>query len=649
MEYKKVNQEIFNSVNENIQKLTELFPSAIKDGELDIDALKEELGEFKEVGKEKFELTWAGKQGAKKAAGEDIIGRTLKYIHGDSKNPETTDNIYIEGDNLEVLKALKENYYNSIKMIYIDPPYNTGNDFVYNDKFSEKAIKAEINEGDVSDSGERYIINQKSTNRFHANWLNMMYPRLKVARELLKEDGLIFISIDENEHANLKVICDEIFKENNFICELIWQNKKGGGNDSTYIAVEHEYILCYAKNRDAVSEFYEMYSDEYLKRYKEEDEVSKFYWDTFKRKSGKQYYPIECPDGQILDKDEDGNPISWLRSEKRFKSDLESGDIRFVDMGDRWSVQFKQRLPKGKKPRSIFTTNTVIDDKGTTSSGSNDVYDLFSKEVFSNPKPVELLEYLLGFAVDQDEIVLDFFSGSGSLAEAIFKLNEKDNAKRKFILVQLKEDLDIMLSKTPANKRLPIENAISVLDELGKAHYITEIAKERIRKAGDKVISDNEDDTKNLDIGFKVFTTADTNIRWTKEALEGGQLDYDESMLSDKDALDFIPGFTDIDVVYEVMLRQRDIPLSSKIEKLESIGDRTYMFADSFVVSLEEKVTEEMVEALAAIEPLPIKFIFRDSAFEDDIELKDTTFRKLQALIERNTGEKKKAYTVEFI
>lgn len=649
MEYKKVNQEIFNPVNENIQKLAQLFPTAVNDGELDIDSLKEELGQFKEVGKEKFELTWAGKQEAKKVSQANIVGKTLKYIPGDSKNPETTENLYIEGDNLEVLKILKENYYNSIKMIYIDPPYNTGNDFVYNDKFSSDRKVVEISEGDVSELGERYIVNQKSSNRFHASWLNMMYPRLKIAKDLLKEDGLIFISIDENEHSNLKTICDEIFKESNFISELIWQNKKGGGNDSTYVAVEHEYILCYAKNKEVVSAFYEMYSDEYLKRYKEEDEVGKYYWDTFKRKSGKQYYPIVCPDGQILDKDEDGNPISWLRSEKRFKSDLIKGDIRFVDVNDKWSVHFKQRLPKGKKPRSIFTTNTVIDNKGTTSSGSDDIYNLFSKEVFSNPKPVELLEYLLGFAIDGDEIVLDFFSGSASLAEAVFRTNARDNARRRFILVQLEEDLDILLSKTPSNKQLPIKNAISILDELGKPHYITEIGKERIRRAGLKIISDNKDDIDNIDVGFKVFSIADTNIRWTNEALKGGQLDLDESMLSDKDALDFMPGFTNTDVVYEVMLRQRDIPLSSKIEKLESIGSRTYMFENSFVVSLEEKITEEMVEALSTIEPLPIKFIFRDSAFEDDIELKDTTFRKLQALIERNTGENKKAYTVEFI
>lgn len=233
MEYKKVQRDINNIVGDNVRLLAQLFPSVVKDGEVDFEALKEELGEFTEVGIEKYELTWAGKQNAKKIAQEDVVARTLKYIEKDSKNPETTENLYIEGDNLEVLKLLRQNYYGAIKMIYIDPPYNTGNDFVYKDDFSMSEKESEEAEGNIDELGQRYTVNSKSQNRYHANWLNMMYPRLKIAKDLLTEDGVIFISIDENEVENLKLICNDIFSEENIIADLIWANKEGGGSSDS--------------------------------------------------------------------------------------------------------------------------------------------------------------------------------------------------------------------------------------------------------------------------------------------------------------------------------------------------------------------------------------------------------------------------------
>lgn len=657
MNHTNLPQEIFNAEQDNLQKLAALFPAAVKDGLLDIAALKEELGQFEEVTAERYELSWAGKRNAKRASQSDVAGRTLKYIPEDSKDADTTQNLYIEGDNLEVLKLLRQNYYGAVKMIYIDPPYNTGNDFVYRDDFSQSRAASDEAEGETVD-GERMVVNQKSGNRFHANWLNMMYPRLRVAKDLLREDGVIFISIDENEFHRLKSICDEIFGQDNYICDFVWQNKKGGGNDSIHTAIEHEYVIAYSRNKDSVSAFYEQYTEEYLKRYKEEDEQGKYYWDTFKRKAGKQYYPIECPDGTILQFDEDGNPISWLRSQARFFDDLKIGDTRIVKVNNSWSVQFKQRLPKGKTPRSIFSHEKLVNDKGTTSTGADDVYQYFNKEVFSNPKPVELLEFLCGFALSDGDIALDFFSGSGTTAEAIMNLNA-DGGMRHYIVVQLQEDLDKTLKETPSNKRLPLENAIQLLDEMEKPHFITELGKERIRRAGEKIKAEVEAANAQLklgeepkqvpDIGFRVFRTADTNIRWTHEALEGEMTPLEVTeMLNDKNKLDFMPGYTDIDVVYEVLLRQRDIPLSAKVEKLD-IGQRTYLFADAYVVCLDETVTVELAEALAAVEPTPIKYVFRDSAFEDNISLKDETVRRLEAYIARNSGEQKKAYTVEFI
>lgn len=250
MENNKIKKEINDIVNDNLKALEQLFPSAVKDGQLDIKALKEELGDFEEVTTEKYELNWAGKQNAKKMVQQGIGNKTLKFVEKDSKNADTTENIYIEGDNLEVLKLLRQNYYNSIKMIYIDPPYNTGNDFVYNDTFKMNKEESDKAEGIVSENNEKLQKNQKSTNRYHANWLNMMYPRLKLARDLLTDDGVIFISIDDNEQANLKRLCDEIFGEENFVDTLIWKKLYGGKNDVQWFAHHHDYILTYSKNKN---------------------------------------------------------------------------------------------------------------------------------------------------------------------------------------------------------------------------------------------------------------------------------------------------------------------------------------------------------------------------------------------------------------
>lgn len=356
-----------------------------------------------------------------------------------------TENIYIEGDNLDALKLLQETYLGKVKMIYIDPPYNRGKDYIYKDNFTQKTSDYLENSGQFDDEGNQMVQNTESNGRFHTDWLNIMYPRLRIAKDLLTNEGMIFISIDDNEVRNLKNLCDEIFGSVNFIAQLVWQNKKGGGNDSLHVAIEHEYILVYAKNKPMIGELYETYSAAYIKRYKEEDDEGKFFWDTFKRKSGKQYYPIICPDGTVLQYDEDGNAISWLRSKARFEKDIKKGEIRIIKIKDNWSVQFKQRMPKGKTPRSIFTTDPVLNDQGTTSTGANDVYEYFKKDVFSNPKPVKLIEFLLGFGCEDNDIVMDFFSGSGTTAEAVFRTN-CSNKDLKFILIQIEENIDKMLT-----------------------------------------------------------------------------------------------------------------------------------------------------------------------------------------------------------
>lgn len=438
----------------------------------------------------------------------------------------------------------------------------------------------------------------------------MIYPRLKIAKNLLTEDGVIFISIDDSENKNLKNVCDEIFGAANFVSQLIWQNKKGGGNDSKYIAIEHEYILVYARNISALSEFYEAYSDDYIKRYKEHDEIGRFFWDTFKRKSGKQYYPIVCPDGTVLQFDDDGNPISWLRSKARFESDIKSGEIRIVKLGDKWSVQFKQRIPLGKTPRSIFTTETVFTEQGTTSTGSSDVYEYFKKDVFSNPKPVELIKFLLGFGLQKDDIVLDFFSGSATTAEAVMRSNA-EGKRCKYILVQLKEDIDPMLNSASANAKRVAENAVAVLDELRRPHIIPELAKERIRRAGKKIKDENPLNTQNLDTGFRVLKCDTSNMK----DVYYNPADFDMNLL-DMMADNIKEDRTPEDLLFQVML-DLGVELSSKIEETTIGGKKVFDVADGFLIACFDKdVNDETIKAIA--QKQPYYFVMRDSSLAND-------------------------------
>lgn len=608
-----------NKADENFKKLAALFPNAVtetidENGEvvraIDKDVLMQEIScTVVEGNEERYQFTWPDKKKSVLLANAPI-NKTLRPCREESVDFDTTENLYIEGDNLEVLKLLQETYLGKIKMIYIDPPYNTGNDFVYEDDFAQSTEEYMANSGQFDTEGNRLVKNLDSNGRFHTDWLNMMYPRLKIAKNLLTEDGVIFISIDDSENKNLKNVCDEIFGAANFVSQLIWQNKKGGGNDSKYIAIEHEYILVYARNISALSEFYEAYSDDYIKRYKEHDEIGRFFWDTFKRKSGKQYYPIVCPDGTVLQFDDDGNPISWLRSKARFESDIKSGEIRIVKLGDKWSVQFKQRIPLGKTPRSIFTTETVFTEQGTTSTGSSDVYEYFKKDVFSNPKPVELIKFLLGFGLQKDDIVLDFFSGSATTAEAVMRSNA-EGKRCKYILVQLKEDIDPMLNSASANAKRVAENAVAVLDELRRPHIIPELAKERIRRAGKKIKDENPLNTQNLDTGFRVLKCDTSNMK----DVYYSPADFDMNLL-DMMADNIKEDRTPEDLLFQVML-DLGVELSSKIEETTIGGKKVFDVADGFLIACFDKdVNDETIKAIA--QKQPYYFVMRDSSLAND-------------------------------
>jgi adenine-specific DNA-methyltransferase len=435
----------------------------------------------------------------------------------------------------------------------------------------------------------------------------------------LRDDGVIFISIDDNEVTNLRKLCDDVFGVENFVAEFIWKKKQGGGNDSNLVVVEHEYIVSYRK-----SEMAELYLD---KKYKLDDNL-------YPNKDEKGEYGLITLDKssiqfsqslvfEIVDKDGNkytprivkGKQSCWRWSKAKVEAEFD--DLVFKN----GKVYTKYYRPEGIKPKSLLI-DTIY---GRTESGNDDIKSLFEVSPFSYPKPIDLINHFSSISTQSDDIILDFFSGSATTAHAVMQLNAEDGGNRRFICVQFPETTD--------NPDYPT---------------ICEIGKERIRRAGDKIKADNPLTTEELDIGFRVFRTADTNIRWTDMAIRGEQIDFDEAALSDKDRLDFMPNFTDIDVVYEVLLRQRDIPLSAAVEKLD-IGERVWLFADSYVVCLDEEITVGLVEALAAIEPAPIKYVLRDSAFNDDISLKDETIRRLEAYIARNSGEQKVAYTVEFI
>ena len=605
---------------QNIDRIAALFPNCVteaSDGHggikraVNFELLKQMLSPDVVDGDEAYEFTWVGKKAAIVEANKPIR-KTLRPCVAESKDWDTTENLYIEGDNLEVLKLLQESYLGKVKMIYIDPPYNTGNDFIYADDFMRSQEEENEQMGMYDEDKNRLFKNTDTNGRFHSDWCSMIYSRLHLAKNLLTDNGVIFISIDDSEVKNLKNICDEVFGASNFVAQLIWQNKKGGGNDSTHIAIEHEYILTYAKNISLLGEFYEAYSDDYIKRYKEEDEIGRYFWDTFKRKAGKQYYPITCPDGTILEYDEDGNAISWLRSKARFDSDIAAGEVRIIKIGEKWSVQFKQRIPLGKTPRSIFTTETVIDNRGTTSTGASDVYDYFKKDVFSNPKPVDLIRFLLGFGLSECDIVLDFFSGSGTTAEAVMRSN-LEGGKNKFILVQLPEKIDPLLNSSSANAKRVAENAVSILDEIKRPHLLTELAKERIRRAGDKIKSESPMTTQDLDIGFRVLKLDDTNMKDVYYAPD----DYDQNMLAGLES-NIKDDRTDLDLLFGCLI-DWGLPLSLpyKSEQLGGCTVHTYNDGD-LIACFDANIPESVVKEIAQRKPL--RAVFRDSGFASSPE-----------------------------
>ena len=600
----------------NINKLKQVFPTVVKDGQVDWECLADLLG-TSFYNKEKYELTWAGKQEAKRCAQESLDGYTLKLCPEKSVDLENTQNLYIEGENRNVLKLLRKNYFGAIKMIYIDPPYNTGNDFIYRDNYTVSQAEADLWEGNVDENGNRYVVNQKTSNRFHARWLNELYPLLRLARDFLTKDGSIFISIDDNEVTNLRLICNEIFGEENFVACVIWNRKRGRDNSARWFSKSHEYLLVYAKNKNAFHTNYLELDEETKKAYKNPDSDPRGPYRmlaTWARGTqGGVEYDYTTKDGTYF-----SNRL-WLFSKENLKKLEEEGKL--VIRGDHIYRKLFLSENKGKIPETIWNHTS------NAANASDEMKRLFGEIVFDTSKPTPYIQEMIKIATGPNDIIMDFFSGSASTANAVMQQNREDGGKRKFIMVQIPE---ICPPKSAAYRQ--------------GFGTICDIGRERIIREGRKM---KEDAECAVDVGFKTLTIAETNIRWNYPKQAAAWLNnYKEQ---NTDELDFMPGTKWIDVAYEIILKQNDILLSEKMNQREDLGRQTFLYGESYLICLEKKVDRKLLEKIASLDPFPIKIFFRDSAFQDDLVLKDEVIRRLQILTEKNSEDRKNTYTVEFI
>lgn len=624
----KLNGDSMNLNEKNMKKLREIFPDIFIEGKINFEKLRLLLGDNIDEKEEIYEFKWHGKNNAIRIA-QTMSSNTLRPDKKSSRNWDNTENVYIEGDNLEVLKLLQKSYFSKIKMIYIDPPYNTGKDFVYKDNFKESIT----NYKRVSNQLTR--ANTESNGRYHTDWLNMMYPRLKLCRNLLREDGVIFISIDENEMCNLKKIADEIFGENNLISTFIWVNNERGRSIDKFISNTNEYILMYAKNINftKINKKKEK-GENLLKEYSLKDEKS-YYKKGDPLFNNNSKFNIETRPNLVY-----SIYINKITNEKRCideKYIKEDGslDIKTENLlGDdwikvipplrktnnkigcwRWGIpkfmeenESELMLVKEKSGKYMFYSKNRLDSNNekefkykniisgiTSSSGTNELVNLLNEKIFDHPKPVKLLKLLAEQATEKDSIILDFFSGSSTTAHAIMQLNAEDKGNRKFIMIQFPEITDEK-------------------SEAYKAGYknICEIGKERIRRAGDKIISEME--RKDLDIGFKVFELDDSNIKeWDPN--------YDELSVTLEDMIDNLKeGRSKEDLLYEILIKM-GIELTAPIDEINVENKKIFNIGmGALLICLEDEITEDLIKEIPKYKSdfMDMKVVFKETGFKKD-------------------------------
>jgi adenine-specific DNA-methyltransferase len=601
----KLENKTLDLVSENINQLRELFPEAFKEGKIDFDALRRVLGDEVETENERYSFTWHGKSDAIKLTLRQSTG-TLKPCKEESKDWDTTQNLFIEGDNLEVLRILQASYRNKIKMIYIDPPYNTGNDFIYEDDFKDPIKNYKEKVGEIGKA------NPETTGRYHTNWLNMMYPRLRLARNLLKDDGAIFISIDDHEVHNLRKICDEVFGEENFIGCIVRTTGQTTGQDSEGLGSSFDYLMVYSKSPDLTLLGLPLTPHD-LKRFENEDERGKYAYDQM-RKTGSNdkredrpnmYYPIKDPDGKEVYPvgPTTGYESCWRFEEKTYKKLLEENIILWKktkkDGEEVWWPYVKYYLEgRTKRPSPLW------DDLEGNKKASRDLRSLFeNKKLFDFPKPLELIIRIAQISCNFNDLILDFFSGSATTAHAVMALNADDGGNRRCISVQIPEKCDEK-------------------SEAFKAGYknIAEISKERIRRAGEKIKSEKEsnqgdlfnqqDESNDLDIGFKVFKLEETNFTQWDEEMSDKELSLLRSVQSLK------PNCTQEDALYEILLKY-GIDISLPIEEKEIRGKKVFSLAGNYLlICLEKDLGLDVIEEIAKLKATRV--VFYDDGFKDD-------------------------------
>lgn len=586
----------------NVEKLKEVFPEVFADGKVDFDKLQRLLGNHITDDKERYSFSWKGKADSLRLAQKRSTG-TLRPCKEESKNWDTTENLYIEGDNLEVLKLLQSAYLNSVKMIYIDPPYNTGNDFVYTDDFADGIAHYKEVTGQATKS------NPETAGRYHTNWLNMMYPRLKLARNLLTDDGVIFISIDDNEVSNLRKLCDEVFGEDNFVATIVWQKIHSIKNDSRYFSENHEYAVVYSRKKEEFVLGTLPRTEEMDARYKNIDNDPRGPWQSGDlvasgERTGGHFDVISPVTGKKFDVPEGKH---WVYSRENLLQMIDNNEIWFGSDGNAFPRK-KRFLSDVETKGRTANTLWLCDDVGHNQTAAKEVKKLFKDEkVFDFPKPVEYIKQMIVLCShdEKNAIILDFFSGSATTAHAVMQLNAEDGGNRRFICVQLPEKTDEQ-------------------SEAYKAGYktICEIGKERIRRAGEKIKEESPLTTQNLDTGFKVFKLDSSNlVKWDNTPTT----DEEEVKTRIQQSLFYLEeGRSDLDLVYEIMLKY-GLSLTLPVEERKFDGVTAYIINHpdyKVLICLQPYIT---LSAVVEMDKETIgTYIFADRCFADANILSNT-------------------------
>ena len=595
-----------NAVAENLERLKTLFPETFTEGSVDFDVLRQLLGDSVDESDEKFGLNWHGKRRARQLALTPSTG-TLRPCPDESVDWDTTRNLMIEGDNLEVLKLLQKSYAGKVKLIYIDPPYNTGKEFVYPDDFKDGIRNYLKLTEQVDEANGKLTSNPETSGRFHSDWLSMMYPRLKAARNLLSKDGFVLISIDENEESRLRIMCDELFGPENFLSTICWRRKKESSNDGRGFAVKGEFIVAFRRSDEAYPQRLPLGESYLTSSYRAPtDDYPEGRWRPVPiavskgHQSGGYKYEIKTPNGTVHDR-------TWLYPERSFLELVSQKRIYWGKNDD----GIPQRVMYASESNGTLPDNIWL-DVATNKEGKNEATELFDADVFDTVKPVGLIDHMLAICADPDALVLDFFAGSGTTGQAVMERNLADNGSRRYILVQLPERLD------PNNKRQTV--AADYCASLGRDSTLAELTKERLRRAARRLTAENLQYAG--DLGFRVFRLDTSNFR----AWDPRPDDLDGSLLAGLDHIE--PGRTEQDILTELLLKlglDLCVPTETRTiaaKQVYSVGAGTLMACLDEAISLDdvEPLGQGIAEWYNALSPAgEATVVFRDSAFADDV------------------------------